>query len=151
MNAFDGLRLSSKQHPSAAVVDHCLQFGGGGLRIDRHGDMAGTQSSEIGHDELDAVGSTDRDAMPGYQPVRRHTGSDRIDLSVELSPGRGATYRPWLHKCHALGLCLGLTSNKISKVGVDGPSVDQPDLGVQVVHPPESGTRNRGRDIMVMT
>lgn len=89
--------------------------------------------------------------MPGYQSVRRYTGSDRIDLSVELSPSRGATYRPWLNKGHALGLRLGLTSNKISKVGVDGPSVDQPDLGVQVVHPPESGTRNRGPDIMVMT
>ena len=79
--------------------------------------------------------------MPGYQSVRRHTGGDRIDLSVELGPGHGATYRPWLNKRHALGLRLSLTSNKISNVGVDGPSVDQPDLGVQVVHPPESGTR----------
>ena len=115
--------------------------------VDRHGDVAGAQGSEIGHDELDAVGSTDRDAMPRHQSVRRHTGSDRIDLSVELSPGPGAAYRPRLNKRHALGLRLSLACDKISKVGVDRPSVDQPDLRVQVVHPPESGTRTVGRTL----
>lgn len=89
--------------------------------------------------------------MPRYQSMRPHTRSDRIDLSVELSPGHGAAYRPWLNQRHALRLRLSLVRNKISKVGLDGPSVDQPDLRVQVVHPPESGTRNRGLDIMVMT
>jgi len=83
--------------------------------------------------------------------VRRHTGSDRVDPPVELSPGHGAAYWPWLNKRLALGLRLSLTGYKISKVGIDRPGVDRPDRRVQVVHPPESGTRKRGPDIMVMT
>ena len=151
MNALDGLGFGSEQHPGATVIDHCLQFGGCGLRSDRHGDVAGAQGSEIGHDELDAVGSTDRDAMPRYQSVRRHTGSDSIDPSIEISPGRRTAYRRWLNQRHGVGLRFGLAGNKISKVSVDRLSVDQPNLHVRVVHPPESGTRNRGPDIMVMT
>ena len=151
MNPLDGLRLGGEQYPGTTVVDHCVQFGGGGLRIDRDGDVAGAEGGEIGHDELDAVRSTDRDSMPRYQSVRCHTGCDRIDLSVEFSPGHGAAYQSWLNKRHAIGLRPSLAGNKISKVGVDRVSIDQPDLRVQVVHPPESGTRNSGLDIMVMT
>ena len=89
--------------------------------------------------------------MPRYQSVRRHAGCDRIDPPVEFSPSHGAAHQSWLNKRDAIGLRLSLTGNKISKVGIDGPRVDQPGCRVQVVHPSESGTRNSGLDIMVMT
>ena len=150
MDALEGLGHSGEQHSGAAVVDHRARLCGCRLRIDRHGDVSGAQSSEIGHDEFDAVGSTDRDSMPRYQSVRRQSGSDCIDSSIELSPGHGAAYRPWLNKRHGLGLRLCLTGDKISKVGVDGTRVNRLDRCVEVVHPPESGTRNCRPDIMVM-
>jgi hypothetical protein len=142
---------SREQHPGARVADHGAKLGGSGLRIDRHGNVAGTQSGEIGHHELDAVGSTDRDSMPRNQSVRRQPGSHSGNPSVELSPGQGAAYRPRLNKRYSLGLRFGLSGHKISKVGRNGPGVGKPERSILLVHPPESGTKPLRQDIMVMT
>ena len=61
-------------------------------------------------------------AMRCPQSVRRHTGGDGIDLSVELGPGRGAAYRPWLNKRHALGLRLSLTVTRSARLVSMGPA-----------------------------
>jgi hypothetical protein len=83
--------------------------------------------------------------------VRRQSGSDCIDSSLELSPGHGAAYQPGLNQPDDLRLRLCLTGHKISKIGVDRARIDRLDRCVEVVHPPESGTRNGGPDTMVMT
>ena len=73
--------------------------------------------------------------MPRDQSVRRQSGSDRVDSSLELSPGHGAAYRPWLNQPDIPRLRVCLTGHKISKVGVDGAYVDRLDRYVEVVHP----------------
>jgi hypothetical protein len=150
MHVLERLACSGEQHPGAAIVDHCAQFGGRRVRIDRHCYISGAQNCEICHDELDAVRPTDRDSMARYQSVRCQSGSDRVDTSLELSPCHGAACRPWLNQPDVPRLRLRLTSHKISKVGVDGARVYRLEGCLEVVHPAESGTRDGRLDIMVM-
>ena len=150
MHVLERLTCSGEQLPGAAIVDQRPQLGGCRLRIDRHCHISGAQSSEIGHNEFDAVGPTDRDSMPRDQSMCRQSGSDRVDSCLELGPGHGAAYRPWLNQPDVARVRLCLAGHKISKVAVGGAYVDRLDRCVEVVHPAESGTRNGTPDTMVM-
>ena len=134
MHVLERLACSGEQRPGT-IVDHRAQLGGCRLRIDRHCYISGAQNSEIGHDEFDAVGSTDRDSMPRYQSVRRQSGSDRVDSSSSSAQVMVRRTGLGLNQPEIPRLRLCLTGHKISKVGVDGARVDRLDRGVEVVHP----------------